>query len=263
MIPRAHIVAWRQVAPWVSDAQVEQDLIMSRALVVIFGNSALASSLAFRGGTALHKLYLQPARRYSEDVDLVQITPGPIGPILDALKGVLNPFLGEPKRKQAEGTVTLTYRMDSEGPPVVPIRLKIEINTREHFSVTGFKHQSYEVRSRWFQGSCRITTFSLEELLGTKVRALYQRRKGRDLFDLWLGLTEGKAKASTVIRIFGEYMKAQGLTVKREDYEKNLQEKIKHQGFASDLIPLLPTSVDYDIIEALELIRGELIAKIK
>jgi predicted nucleotidyltransferase component of viral defense system len=263
VIPRAHIVAWRQVAPWVSDAQVEQDLIMSRALVVIFGNSALASSLAFRGGTALHKLYLQTARRYSEDIDLVQITPGPIGPILDALKGVLNSFLGEPKRKQAEGTVTLTYRTDSEGPPVVPMRLKIEINTREHFSVTGFKHRPYEVQSLWFQGSCRITTFSLEELLGTKVRALYQRRKGRDLFDLWLGLTEGKAKSSTVIRIFGEYMKAQGLTVKREDYEKNLQEKIKHQGFASDLTPLLPTSVDYGIIEASELIRGELIAKIK
>ena len=263
MIPRAHIVAWRQVAPWISDAQVEQDLIMSRALVAIFENSILATALAFRGGTALHKLYFQPARRYSEDIDLVQITPGPIGSILDALKGVLNPFLGEPKRKQAEGTVTLIYRMDSEGPPVVPMRLKIEINTREHFSVMGFKHRPYEVQSRWFQGSCRITTFSLEELLGTKVRALYQRRKGRDLFDLWLGLTKGQAKASTVIRIFGEYMKAQGLAVKREDYEKNLQEKIKHQGFASDLTPLLPTSVDYDIIEASELIRGELIAKIK
>jgi len=96
VIPRAHIVAWRQVAPWVSDALVEQDLIMSRALVAIFENSVLAAALAFRGGTALHKLYLQPARRYSEDVDLVQVTPGPIGSILDTLKGVLNPFLGEP-----------------------------------------------------------------------------------------------------------------------------------------------------------------------
>jgi hypothetical protein len=38
VIPKAHIVAWRQVAPWVSDAQVEQDLIMSRALVAIFEN---------------------------------------------------------------------------------------------------------------------------------------------------------------------------------------------------------------------------------
>lgn len=42
MIPKADIVAWRQVAPWVSDAQVEQDLIISRALVVMFRESSIA-----------------------------------------------------------------------------------------------------------------------------------------------------------------------------------------------------------------------------
>ena len=58
MIPKADIVAWRQVVPWVSDAQVEQDLIISRALVVMFRDFSIAEKLAFRGGTALHKLYL-------------------------------------------------------------------------------------------------------------------------------------------------------------------------------------------------------------
>jgi predicted nucleotidyltransferase component of viral defense system len=56
VIPKADIVAWRQFAPWVNDAQVEQDLIISRALVAIFQNPVLAERLAFRGGTALHKL---------------------------------------------------------------------------------------------------------------------------------------------------------------------------------------------------------------
>lgn len=78
MIPKADIVAWRQVAPWISDAQVEQDLIIRRALVVMFRNPSIAEKLAFRGGIALHKLYLNPARRYSEDIDLVQIAPGAI-----------------------------------------------------------------------------------------------------------------------------------------------------------------------------------------
>ena len=117
MIPKADIVGWRRFAPWISDAQVEQDLIMSRALVAIFQDKLIAKETAFRGGTALHKLYLNPARRYSEDIDLVQITSGPIGPFSDALQGVLNPFLGEPRRKQAEGGFTLTYRVESEGPP--------------------------------------------------------------------------------------------------------------------------------------------------
>ena len=37
MIPKAHIIAWRARAPWLADAQVEQDLIISRAIVELFG----------------------------------------------------------------------------------------------------------------------------------------------------------------------------------------------------------------------------------
>lgn len=56
----------------------------------IFSDEFLASELAFRGGTALHKLYLAPQPRYSEDIDLVQINPGPIKPILFRLGEVLS-----------------------------------------------------------------------------------------------------------------------------------------------------------------------------
>lgn len=51
MISRAHITAWRAVAPWSTDAQVEQDLILSRALVQIFSEATLRNQLAFRGET--------------------------------------------------------------------------------------------------------------------------------------------------------------------------------------------------------------------
>ena len=43
----------------------------------------------------------------------------------------------------------------------------------------------HAVDSEWFSGSGTIITYRLEELMATKLRALYQRRKGRDLFDLW------------------------------------------------------------------------------
>ena len=76
MIPRPYIANWKDQAPWRLDAQVEQDLIISRALVEIFSDGFLRENLAFRGGTALHKLYLKPAPRYSEDIDLVQIKEG-------------------------------------------------------------------------------------------------------------------------------------------------------------------------------------------
>ncbi|MBW2610074.1 MAG: nucleotidyl transferase AbiEii/AbiGii toxin family protein [Deltaproteobacteria bacterium] len=259
MIPKADIVAWRQVAPWVSDAQVEQDLIISRALAVMFRESSIAEQLAFRGGTALHKLHFNPARRYSEDIDLVQIAPKPIGGTLDALQDVLNVFLGEPRRIQKERSVTLIYRMDSEGPPVVPLRLKVEINTREHFVVMGFTKQPFHVYSRWFAGECEITTFALEELLATKVRALYQRRKGRDLFDLWYGLTEGRADALKIMKVFKEYMKAEGHVIKGSDYMKNIEAKMKHPGFIGDVTPLLPADVDYDAKVAFSHISKEIV----
>jgi predicted nucleotidyltransferase component of viral defense system len=262
VIPGADIIAWRHVAPWVSDAQVEQDLIMSRALVAIFGNEFLAGQLAFRGGTALNKLYFKPPRRYSEDIDLVQTEPGPIGPILDELQKVLNPFLGVPRRKQAEGTSTLTYRFESEGPPAVPLRLKVEINTREHFTVCGFQKVFFEVRSRWFTGSCVINTFCLEELLATKTRALYQRRKGRDLFDLWLGLTENGADPEETVRVFKQYMEKEGNAVGVLEFEKNLLDKLNHQGFTSDLTSLLIAGTAYDPTTAVVVIQNDIIARI-
>jgi predicted nucleotidyltransferase component of viral defense system len=39
-------------------SQVEQDLVISRALVELFSKDRIADALAFRGGTALYKLYL-------------------------------------------------------------------------------------------------------------------------------------------------------------------------------------------------------------
>ena len=190
MIPRDYITEWRDQAPWVDDAQVEQDLAMSRALIDIFSNETLHNALAFRGGTALFKLHL-PAARYSEDIDLVQVKAEPAGPVMDALREVLDPWLGEPKRKQKNALVTLAYRFQSEDGQ--PLRLKVEINTREHFAVEGFKEIPFEVNSRWYNGSCSILSYALNELLGTKLRALYQRKKGRDLFDLAIALDSQEA----------------------------------------------------------------------
>ncbi|MEP7245440.1 MAG: nucleotidyl transferase AbiEii/AbiGii toxin family protein [Gammaproteobacteria bacterium] len=117
MIPRDYITEWRAHAPWVQDFQVEQDLVISRALVAIFNHPVLAKSLAFRGGTALYKLHLKPAARYSEDIDLVQINAEPAGPIMGALRDVSDPWLGKPQWKQSEGRVTFVYRFDSEDAP--------------------------------------------------------------------------------------------------------------------------------------------------
>ena len=255
MIPLAYIREWRQRAPWPQSYQVEQDLIISRALVEIFSHPLLSESVAFRGGIALFKLYVPPVR-YSEDIDLVQIQSGPIGPVMDVAQEKLNPWLGNPKRKQSEGRVTLTYRMESEDG--LPLRLKVEINSREHFSVLGFHRKSYEVRSRWFTGRASILTYHLDELLGTKIRALYQRKKGRDLFDLWTAFTTTNAQPDQAIRCFLQYMEHEGHKVSRAEFEKNLIEKLNDKSFIVDIKPLLVANAGNDLHKAADFFVNEL-----
>ncbi|MDR2651295.1 MAG: nucleotidyl transferase AbiEii/AbiGii toxin family protein, partial [Prevotellaceae bacterium] len=71
MIPILDIKDWENEHPWKKPSHVEQDLLLSRAIVEIFSDNLLRKSLIFRGGTALHKLFIHPQVRYSEDIDLI------------------------------------------------------------------------------------------------------------------------------------------------------------------------------------------------
>lgn len=259
MIPRDYITAWRDHAPWTQDWQVEQDLVISKALVEIFSNPALAEALAFRGGTALYKLHLDPAR-YSEDIDLVQARAEPAGPIMGALRAVLDPWLGVPRWKQTEGRVTFAYRFDSSDASPRPLRLKVEINTREHFTVHGFADMPFEVVSRWYSGSSRVRTYELDELLGTKLRALYQRRKGRDLFDLDVALRTTNANPQRIVEAFAKYMEHGGHHVTRQQFEENLVAKLGDSTFNGDMGALLASGYEWNLEKAAANVRGTLLA---
>ena len=262
MIPRDYITEWRQSAPWVDDAQIEQDLVISRALVELFSNPTIAKALAFRGGTALYKLHVTPALRYSEDIDLVQVRAESAGPLMDAMRAVLDPWLGAPRWKQTEGRVTFVYRFLSEAAPPLPMRLKVEINTREHFAVHGFIEQPFAVQSRWFRGSCRIQTYTLDELLATKLRALYQRRKGRDLFDLEAGLNQPGVDPARIADAFLRYMEHGGHRISRAQFQQNLDAKLADATFMADMSPLLAGGQRWDPIRAATRVSGELILRL-
>jgi predicted nucleotidyltransferase component of viral defense system len=258
VIPADFITEWRGQTLWARDEQVEQDLVLSRALAAIFEDAELARTVALRGGTALHKLYFSPSRRYSEDIDLVQLHPGPIGGTIDRLRECLDGWLGEPRREQGQG-VRLVYRFESEIPPVVRLRLKIETNTREHFAVQGTAARPFAVASRWWSGKAEITTFPIEELLGTKLRALYQRKKGRDLFDLCIALDAGVDPAA-IVKIFRAYMEHDGQGITRAVFEENLAVKIGLPTFVEDISILLPPGETFDMVAGIERVQREIIA---
>lgn len=263
MIPQAYITEWSTQVPWQTNEQVEQDLVICRALVEIFKDQFLAERLAFRGGTALHKLYLDPQPRYSEDIDLVQITNEPFGSVIDALRDRLS-FLGAPTRKQKENNNTLIFRFESEFPPIQRLRLKVETNCREHFTVLGLVKVPFKVESSWFEGSCDITTYQLEELLGTKLRALYQRRKGRDLYDLHKAFAaKENLNIEHLIKCYLEYMQfSAGSSPSQKEFMDNMELKMKDNEFLGDITALIRPTEKYDQNIAYDNIRTGLLTKL-
>ena len=245
MIPISAITEWREYAPWGSSAQVEHDLLLSRILVELFNNTFLSSKLAFRGGTAIHKLFLKQVVRFSEDIDLVQLKAEPIGDTLGELHHLLNSWMGEPKVKFAEGRATMIYRVQSEEENK-PIRIKIEINTRDHFNVLDRIEIPFAVSNKWFSGETKINTYQLEELMATKLKALYQRKKGRDLFDFYAVVKEVGINIEEVLHCFDCYMQAHNNKVTKAQFQKNLEQKRNSKIFNTDMHALLPENMSYE-----------------
>jgi predicted nucleotidyltransferase component of viral defense system len=244
MIPSQNIVAWGAVVPWTEQRQVEQDLIICRALVAIFTDPLLRTELRFRGGTALNKLHFNPPLRYSEDIDLVRTTAGPIGPILDQLRAVLEPWLG---KGQFDGSSPvapkLFFRVDAEEGNGLRIRLKVEINTRERTAFDSPIEMPFAVDNTWFTGEANIVTFSREEILATKLRALLQRDKGRDLYDLAhaLEVFDG-LDVDRLVALFGEYLALAGQAISRAQAQERMFTKLANPRFLTDMRPLLPAA---------------------
>jgi len=261
VIPRADITEWRSAGhPWQSDIMVEQDLLISVMLVALFRDDDICSSLLFRGATALHKLYLDHPLRYSEDIDLVQREVAPIGPQFDRIRAALRGQFGEPQRKMGPDVATLTYRLESEDSPPLPLRIKVEINTREHMQILPAVHRQLDVQSRWFTGQVDVPIYHLDELLATKLRALYQRRKGRDLFDLALALRSLPVDIARLCKVFQHYMKAEGHRITAANFRANLAAKLDHPGFLGDCEPLIRPGTEFDLHEDFELIDRTLLA---
>ena len=259
MIQRNAIVEWRRSAPWKESRFLEQDMVISRAIISIFNDGYLGSKLAFRGGTAIHKLFLAPSERYSEDIDFVQVDAEPIGRVLDGIRAAMS-FLGEPRTKRKASSNVLTYSFEAEEPQGAVSKLKVEINSREHVPVYPREARPFRMESQWFTGACSVLTYRFEELIGTKVRALYQRKKGRDLFDIHKALGSGTLDVAATMECYRRYMEFLGYRIPtRAEYAMNLEEKASDPNFRGDILPFLAQGADYDIDEAHETVRERIL----
>ena len=94
----------------------------------------------------------------------------------------------------------------------------------------------------------RIKGYDIHEMTGTKMRAMFQRKRGRDLFDLYWALTKSArtVKAPAIIESFQHYMKQQGTKAGRTEFIGILDDHLADRGFRSDMMPLLRNGIDYD-----------------
>lgn len=261
MIDQQSILDWRKQFPWSIVQQVEQDLLISRAVVAIYSDEFLATRLAWRGGTALYKLHLKPQARYSEDIDLVLINPEPMGPILDRLREVLS-FMPDMQAKGKRYSHVLKLRFTSEIEQL-PCRIKVEINCNEHFSELGFERVPFSVSSPWFSGECEVTAYRFEEMLGTKFNAVFGRKKTRDLFDMDYVFRHSSPNVDTILRCWRRYKKELGEELPSwREYVQNVEAKLNDEAYRNGMETLLRPGTSFNPDEAWANVRKHIVDRL-
>ena len=207
--------------------------------------------------------FFQPAARYSEDIDLVRTTTGPIKKIVDRLTGRLDSWLGNFKSIRTSNSFKLNYYFSPETVPHAKLKVKLEINIRECFSCFETTTKKLSVNSKWFEKSAMIRTYQFPELIATKLRALYQRKKGRDVFDLWLALKHEKFNLDDTLKAFQFYIDQENNVIRKKDFLLNLENKLKDSSFIYDMAPLLMFKVDRDCNKAFDWNIYQAVAEIK
>lgn len=280
MLPKNEIIAWRAYADWSRDSQIEQDLLITRAMVAIFQDAFLSEHVAMRGGTVLHKVHLAPASRYSEDIDLVLVTDRDIGHIRKALARVLRPVLGVPSL-DVLGTIRLAVRnavlpssiaqmkfvYSPTTPPPARMTVKVEVNLSEPEPFYQIVDLPYHPPLAELDAPVRLRSYDLDEMLGTKMRALLQRTQGRDLYDLDLALTRSATDGTLpdtgrVVAAFRDYMRRENTHVTRALFERELAKKLASPGFRADIATMLPAGHTFDVDAAAARVQAQLLSQL-
>lgn len=276
MIQQSHLTAWQARAPWPKRSQIEQDLRLSRGVAAIFADSVLVKHLAMRGGTVLHKGHLAPAARYSEDIDLVLVKPMNTDTLDRHLRGVLTSVLGRPEDSLiadawlAVRNALKPSRILRTAYKFVPLGLrkeetiKVEVNLNESASL--YPLVDVEMEALDEDGEilrAAASSYDINEMLGTKTRALMQREQGRDLFDLFhawqlseAGLTPYVVDGRKAMEAFAWYLEKEGTGMGADEANTLLEARLRKEFFRRDTETLLrPGLPKYDVNQAAAVVR--------
>ena len=179
------------------DKTIEKDYVLTWALFALAA-SPLREQLAFKGGTAIKKVYV-PDYRFSEDLDFTLLDASLENDPLQAAMEALNPWL----KKEVNLTLaTRRVEVHAGGNPTLylnyigPLQgdlasrfLKVDFSRDE---VLEFPLRQEPLRTSYSdcQGrSAELMVYSQEEILAEKLRSLLTRTEPRDLYDVHYLLT--------------------------------------------------------------------------
>ena len=259
-LTRRDVLAHQAVVPWPNQRQVEQDLLLCRAMVALFDDKFLQGQIAMRGGTLLHKVHLAPASRYSEDIDLVVFGDRPEGHIEAAIRRVMRDQFGEPVDSiwdnlklairhiaQPSRVLRLTYAVPSVSGSGPNLLIVVEANVTERKPHRSVVQIPFEFPFRGAPVKAVLNGYDLHEMLGTKMRALFQRKRGRDLFDLYWALKADKPTVDPALVMESFlHLKQEGGNAGRAEFLGILDAHLTDPGFCSDMNQLLRVGLSYD-----------------
>lgn len=245
-------------------------------MAAIFADSVLSEHLAMRGGTVLHKAHLAPAARYSEDIDLVLVKAMDTETLDRHLRRVLAPVLGQPSDSLiadawlAIRNVLRPSKILRTAYRFVPVGLrreetiKVEVNLNESASLYPLVEVEFDTLDD--DGECIravVRSYDINEMLGTKTRALMQREQGRDLFDLFHAWQLSEAKAtpypvdgSKAMEAFAWYLDKEGTHMGSDEANALLDARLRKAAFRRDMDTLLrPGLPKFDVDQGAVIVR--------
>ena len=264
---------WKKEKGFLFDFQAEKDLLIECILYFFYSNKHLSDNYIFKGGTALNKMHLKRNLRYSEDIDLSQRYAIKSGHSMSIIHDILEKLKLDRKYKQSITGFKFYVQYPSTTTEQKE-KLKIETNCHEHFTALGYIKKELVIDNPLMKKTIMIPTLDINEMLGQKACALYQRKKGRDLFDIYKASEHPDFDISKLTQCFQKHFlfepksdkfpkrKAPATIPTEKNFIRNIEEKEKSIEFINDTKKILNKGVEYDINDAFYWFKNEIIPQI-
>lgn len=249
MISQDGLDHWNNVVAWDTNIEVEQDLILARFIVEAANDPLLSQAVVLKGGTCLNKIWLDSPWRYSEDLDYQLVHDSNIKEITKAFQEIGEKFGFSRINHDSNVWLSHVFMVDQslEGDR---LRIKVDVQKKPLHPEASVSQEEFQVDNPWFQGKASVLSISPQEILASKVIAIYQRRQPRDLFDIWAALRIELVAAEDIAAAYGRYRPPNPEHWTSRQAARSLIERVNEQEYISNLKYLARHApVKYDLAQ--------------